>query len=190
MLSKVNVRTCASCSSASAARLGSRAATPRRAEVAVEVEPVDLPGVVGHALDRRVPLMTVRQLRLVVHATDYDQALAFFRDVLGMPTAEAYSGPGGAEVTILDAGRATMEIANDAQIDYIDEVEVGRRVAPHFRVAFEVDDCRGRGRPRARAVPPVAPPTLTPWNSINARFDVPGEVHLTLFEERLASGCG
>ncbi|MDZ5621361.1 VOC family protein [Nocardioides bizhenqiangii] len=129
--------------------------------------------------------MTVRQLRLVVHATDYDQALAFFRDVLGMPTAEAYSGPGGAEVTILDAGRATLELANDAQVGYIDEVEVGRRIAPHFRVALEVDDCAAA---TAAAVDggatPVAPPTLTPWNSVNARFDVPGEVHLTLFEEQ------
>jgi catechol 2,3-dioxygenase-like lactoylglutathione lyase family enzyme len=129
--------------------------------------------------------MTVRQLRLVVHATDYDQALAFFRDTLGMPAAEAYSGPGGAEVTILDAGRATLELANDAQIDYIDELEVGRRVAPHFRVALEVDDCAGATAAAvAGGATEVAPPTLTPWNSVNARFDVPGEVHLTLFQER------
>lgn len=129
--------------------------------------------------------MTVRQLRLVVHATDYEQALTFFRDTLGMPTAEAYSGPGGAEVTILDAGRATLELANDAQVDYIDEVEVGRRVAPHFRVALEVDDCAAATEAALEGgAMPIAPPTLTPWTSLNARFDVPGEVHLTLFEER------
>ncbi len=129
--------------------------------------------------------MPVRQLRLVVHASDYDRALAFFRDTLGMPTAEAYSGPGGAEVTILDAGRATLELANDAQIDYIDEVEVGRRVAPHFRVAFEVDNCEeATAAALAGGAEPVAPPTQTPWESINARFDAPAEVHLTLFEER------
>ena len=128
---------------------------------------------------------TVRQLRLVVHASDYERALAFFRDALGMPTAEAYSGPGGAEVTILDAGRATLEIANDAQIDYIDEVEVGRRVAPHFRVALEVDDCASAAAAaEAGGATPIAPPTLTPWDSLNARFDAPGEIHLTLFEER------
>lgn len=127
----------------------------------------------------------VRQLRLVVHATDYDQALTFFRDVLGMPTAEAYSGPGGAEVTILDAGRATLELANDAQVDFIDEVEVGRRVAPHFRVALEVDDCAAAAdAAEAGGAVPVAPPTPTPWDSINARFDAPGEIHLTLFEEK------
>ncbi|PWN04763.1 glyoxalase [Nocardioides silvaticus] len=127
---------------------------------------------------------TVRQLRLVVHATDYEQALAFFRDALGMPTAEAYSGPGGAEVTILDAGRATLELCNDAQIDFIDEVEVGQRVAPHFRVALEVDDCEAAtvAAEEGGAIR-VAPPTRTPWESINARFDAPADVHLTLFEE-------
>ena len=49
--------------------------------------------------------MTVKQLRLVVHAEDYDEALRFFRDVLGMPEQERTPGDGGAEVTILDAGR-------------------------------------------------------------------------------------
>jgi predicted enzyme related to lactoylglutathione lyase len=126
----------------------------------------------------------VRQLRLVVHAEDYDGALRFFRDVLGMPQQEAYSGDGGAEVAILDAGRATLEIANSAQADLIDDVEVGSRVAGHFRVALEVDDCEAvtRAAVEGGAVP-VAPPTRTPWNSLNARFDAPGEVHLTLFQE-------
>jgi predicted enzyme related to lactoylglutathione lyase len=126
----------------------------------------------------------VRQLRLVVHAEDYDEALAFFRDALGMPEQEAYSSDGGAEVTILDAGRATLEIANTAQAELIDEVEVGSRVAPHFRVALEVEDCRSAtAAAEDGGARPVAPPTRTPWNSLNARFDAPGEVHLTLFEE-------
>jgi predicted enzyme related to lactoylglutathione lyase len=126
----------------------------------------------------------VRQLRLVVHAEDYDGALRFFRDVLGMPEQEAYSGDGGAEVAILDAGRATLEIANSAQADMIDDVEVGSRVAGRFRVALEVDDCEAATRSAVDGgAVPVAPPTRTPWNSLNARFDAPGEVHLTLFQE-------
>lgn len=129
--------------------------------------------------------MTVRQLRLVIHASDYDDALAFFRDALGLPVAESYAGPGDAEVTILDAGRATIEIANDAQADHIDEVEVGRRVAPHFRVALEVDDCAtATDAALAGGATAVAPPTRTPWQSVNARFDAPGQVHLTLFQEQ------
>ena len=130
------------------------------------------------------PHRALRQLRLVVHAEDYEEALRFFRDVLGMPEQEAYAGDGGAEVTILDAGRATLEIANSAQADLIDDVEVGRRVAGHFRVALEVDDCAAASeRAAAGGAVPVAPPTRTPWNSLNARFDAPGEVHLTLFQE-------
>ncbi len=126
----------------------------------------------------------VRQLRLVVHAEDYDEALRFFRDVMGMPEQEAYSGDAGAEVTILDAGRATLEIANTAQVEMIDDVEVGRRVAPHLRVALEVEDAAAAtSRAIEAGAAPVAPPTRTPWDSLNARFDAPGEVHLTLFQE-------
>jgi catechol 2,3-dioxygenase-like lactoylglutathione lyase family enzyme len=51
----------------------------------------------------------VRQLRLVVEAEDYEAALVFYRDVLGLPEQEAYEGEGDARVTILDAGRATLE---------------------------------------------------------------------------------
>jgi predicted enzyme related to lactoylglutathione lyase len=132
--------------------------------------------------------MSVKQLRLVVHAEDYEGALRFFRDALGMPEQEAYAGDGGPghrpEVTILDAGRATIEIANSAQVAMIDDVEVGRRVAGHYRVALEVDDCAAASeRATAGGAVPVAPPTRTPWNSLNARFDAPGEVHLTLFQE-------
>ena len=39
--------------------------------------------------------MGVRQLRLVVAAEDYEAAVAFYRDVLGLPEQDAFSGPGG-----------------------------------------------------------------------------------------------
>lgn len=126
----------------------------------------------------------VRQLRVVVEAEDYDEAVAFFRDVLGMPEQEAYAGEGGASVVILDAGRATLEIANPAQKRMIDDVEVGRQVAPHIRLALEVDDSAGTTeRAVAAGAELVAPPVRTPWNSLNARLDVPAGLHLTLFTE-------
>ena len=126
----------------------------------------------------------VKQLRLVVHAEDFDEAVQFFRDVVGLPEEESYSGEGDAVVTILGAGRATLEIANTAQVELIDQVEVGARVAPHFRVALEVEDTAAATRAVVGAgVPIVAEPTETPWRSLNARFDAPGGVHLTLFQE-------
>lgn len=126
----------------------------------------------------------IRQLRLVVHASDYEQAVHFFRDVLGAPVAEEYASEGGAHVTILDVGRATLELSNDAQVELIDRVEVGRRVAPHLRVALEVDDCEASTRDAIEGgAEQVAPPTRTPWDSLNSRLEAPAGIHLTLFQE-------
>lgn len=125
----------------------------------------------------------VRQLRLVVTASDYDAAVAFYRDTLGLPEEEAYESADG-RVTILGAGRATLEIADPAQADFIDAVEVGRRVAGHIRVAFEVADAtEATDRLAAGGADVVARPTETPWRSLNARLDGPGGLHLTLFTE-------
>lgn len=127
--------------------------------------------------------MTVRQLRLVVEAEDYDAAVAFYRDVLGLPEA-AEIITGEARVAILDAGRATLEIANPAQKRYIDEVEVGRDVAPRLRVAFEVDDGPAvTAHLVAAGATEVAPPTRTPWNSLNSRLEAPAGLQITVFQE-------
>ncbi|MFI7519589.1 VOC family protein [Micromonospora globbae] len=126
----------------------------------------------------------VRQLRLVVEAEDYESAVAFFRDALGLPEQAAFSGDGDARVVILDAGRATLEIANPAQKRMIDDVEVGRQVAPRIRVAFEVDDARAAtARLVAAGAEEIAPPTVTPWQSLNARLDAPADLHITVFQE-------
>ncbi len=124
------------------------------------------------------------QMRLVVEADDYEEAVRFFRDVLGLPEVLAVSGPDGADVTILEAGRATLELANPAQKRYIDEVEVGRQVAPRMRLAFEVtDSAAATDRLVEAGATLVAPPTETPWCSLNARLDVPAGLQVTLFQE-------
>jgi catechol 2,3-dioxygenase-like lactoylglutathione lyase family enzyme len=125
----------------------------------------------------------VTELRLVVTAPDYDQALRFYRDVLGLPERAAYTSPGG-RVTILDAGRATLELADPPQAAYIDEVEVGQRVAGHIRVAFEVSDTAAATlRLAAAGATVIAGPTPTPWNSLNARLQGPADLQLTLFSD-------
>jgi predicted enzyme related to lactoylglutathione lyase len=127
----------------------------------------------------------VRQLRLVVEAEDLDAAAAFYRDALGLPVELDLEGDAGERVLILDAGRATLELSNPAQVAMIDQVEVGRRVAPRLRVAFEVDDAHAATEALVEAgAELVAPPTLTPWGSLNARLEGPADLQLTLFEEQ------
>lgn len=126
----------------------------------------------------------VLQMRLVVEAADYDEAVAFYRDVLGLPEELVVEGGAGEKVTILDAGRATLEISNPAQVAMIDEVEVGRRVSPRLRVCFEVADAEQATRDlAAEGAEVIAAPTVTPWQSLNARLAAPADLQITLFQE-------
>ena len=125
----------------------------------------------------------MHQLRVVVTADDFEDALRFYRDALGLPELGAFSGEHG-HVTILDAGRATLELTDPAHAEYIDEVEVGRRVAGHIRIAFEIDDAEEATRRLAEAgASVVAEPTRTPWGSLNSRLEAPARLQLTLFQE-------
>jgi predicted enzyme related to lactoylglutathione lyase len=126
----------------------------------------------------------VLQLRLVVEADDYEEAVRFYRDVLGLTEQAAFEGEGDARVAILEAGRATLEIANPAQKRMIDEVEVGRQVGPKVRVAFEVSDAAAVTDDLVAAgAELIAPPTETPWRSLNSRLDAPAGLQITLFQE-------
>lgn len=127
--------------------------------------------------------MTVKELRLVVTAEDYDEAVVFYRDVLGLPERASYSSENG-RVVILEVERATLEIADPGQAEFIDEVEVGRRVAGKYRIALEVEDSAATTRQLVDAgATVIAEPTRTPWNSLNARLEAPGGIQLTLFTE-------
>jgi lactoylglutathione lyase len=125
----------------------------------------------------------ITELRLVVTADDYDTALTFYRDVLGLPERAAYVSPGG-RVTILEAGRATLEIADPSHAKYVDQVEVGQRVAGHIRVAFQVGDAvQATAAATAGGARLVSHPVVTPWKSRNSRLEAPAGLQLTLFEE-------
>jgi lactoylglutathione lyase len=125
----------------------------------------------------------VTELRLVVTAPDYEQALRFYRDTLGLREQAAYSSPGG-RVTILQAGRATLELADPPHAAFIDQVEVGHRAAGHIRVAFQVSDtAAATATLAAGGATVIAEPVETPWHSLNARLEGPADLQLTLFSD-------
>ncbi len=130
----------------------------------------------------------VSQLRLVVETEDFDAALSFYRDVLGLPEQESYEGDGGARVVILTVPSATLELSNPAQVRLIDDVEVGgpaARSSPlSIRVAVEVADARAvTDSLVAGGAELVAPVTETPWRSLNSRLEAPGGLQITAFQE-------
>jgi len=126
----------------------------------------------------------VRQLRLVIQADDFDAAVAFYRDALGLPEQAAFQGEDDARVMILGAGLATLEIANSAQVAMIDRVEADGSPSARVRVAFEVDDsARVTDELVEAGATLVASPRETPWRSLNSRIEAPAGLQVTVFQE-------
>jgi catechol 2,3-dioxygenase-like lactoylglutathione lyase family enzyme len=123
------------------------------------------------------------ELRLVLTVDDFDQALAFYRDALGLPERESWEAESDdARIAILALERATLEIVNEAQAAAIDQVEVGERVAGPVRIAFEVDDSEAvAARLVAAGAEQLADAVTTPWNDRNVRLRAPDGMQLTLF---------
>jgi lactoylglutathione lyase len=123
----------------------------------------------------------VTELRLAFTVKDFDQALAFYRDALGMEQLADWSSEAG-RVVALDAGRAVLELLDEAQAGLVDEIEAGRRVSGTVRFALRVADSEATaGRLAEAGAAPVAPPVMTPWGDRNARVEAPDGMQLTLF---------
>jgi len=140
------------------------------------------PSVLATAAET-APSRTV-QLRLVVEAEQFEEAVQFYRDGLGLSEEFDIESDGGARVVALQVGRATLEIVNPEQRRLIDRLEVGREVSRSIRVAFEVTDVDvSTERLVSAGAELLAPPTETPWRSLNARFEAPAGLQITLFQE-------
>jgi lactoylglutathione lyase len=125
--------------------------------------------------------MPIKELRLALTVENYDEALAFYRDALGLTVLDAWNAP-GSNVTILDAGRATLELLDAGHAAAVDEIEVGRRVAGPVRIALEVDDSAATAdRLEAAGAERVGGPVETPWRHRNIRLRAPDGMQLTLF---------
>ena len=123
----------------------------------------------------------IRELRIALTVDDYDRAVAFYRDALGLTEVESWDRPNG-RGTILDAGRATLELFDPLQAETLDAIEVGRRVSGPIRFAMHVDDADAAaaelvdaGATRENAL------VVTPWGDRNARVRAPDGMQLTLF---------
>jgi len=83
---------------------------------------------------------------------------------------------------VLEAGRATLELFDEAQADYVDRTEAGHGVSGPVRLAFEVPDSEEAARRLVEAgAEQVAEPVTTPWGDRNVRMRAPDGLQLTLF---------
>jgi catechol 2,3-dioxygenase-like lactoylglutathione lyase family enzyme len=123
----------------------------------------------------------VTELRVTLTVTDFDEAVGFYRDALGLDQLADWSDDEG-RVILLSAGRATLELFDEAQAARIDAIEAGKRVSGTVRLAVEVANSEETARRLVSAgAEEVAPPVLTPWGDRNARVQAPDGMQLTLF---------
>jgi methylmalonyl-CoA/ethylmalonyl-CoA epimerase len=123
----------------------------------------------------------VTEFRVVLTVSNFDEAVSFYRDALGLEQLADWSEDDG-RVMLLSAGRATLELFDQAQAEKVDAIEAGRRVSGNVRLALEVaDSTETAERLVAAGAEEVAPPVVAPWGDRNARVQAPDGMQLTLF---------
>jgi lactoylglutathione lyase len=128
-----------------------------------------------------MPESPVRELRLAMTVENYDEAVRFYRDALGLPVIEEWEQETGSGA-ILDAGRATLELLSVDQSDLVDRIEVGEVVSGPIRLALEVEDSEEAAKALvAGGAQKVGGPVVTPWSHRNVRVRAPDGMQLTLF---------
>jgi methylmalonyl-CoA/ethylmalonyl-CoA epimerase len=125
--------------------------------------------------------MQPTELRVVLTVEDHEQAVAFYRDALGLTELADWSSDEGT-VVLLDGGHATLDLVDVAQAALIDQVEVGRRVAGPVRLALQVEHSAALAGELHRAGADRLGETVdTPWGDRNVRLRAPDGMQLTLF---------
>jgi catechol 2,3-dioxygenase-like lactoylglutathione lyase family enzyme len=125
--------------------------------------------------------MTVNEFRVALTTEDFDGAVAFYRDGLGLDPGELWTDNGRGQMFL--AGRATLEIFDPAYAASVDQIEVGERVSGQIRFAFEVPDVHiALERALKYGATLVHEPVLTPWNDLNARLQSPDGLQITLYQ--------
>lgn len=123
----------------------------------------------------------VRELRVALTVDDFDGAVRFYRDALGLEVVDEWNRPDGRGV-VLGAGRATIEVMDENNAASVDRIEVGRRIAGPVRLALEVPDADGTARSLVDAdAERLGGPVETPWRHRNVRVRAPDGTQLTLF---------
>ena len=123
----------------------------------------------------------VQEFRIKMTFYDFDAAVRLYRDALGLPELADWSSDQG-RVLLLDAGRATLELFDEAQAAMVDDIEVGRRASGKVRFALRVPEADATAASLVGAgATAVADAVLTPWGDRNARVAAPDGMQLTLF---------
>ena len=128
------------------------------------------------------PNYPIMELRVALTTSDYERLVKFYCDGLGIEPAAIWNN-GQGQALVLNMGKATLEIFDEAQAETIDQIETGRRISGQIRFALQVPDLKAAmERLLAHGATLVHPPIMTPWGDHNVRLQDPDGMQITLFQ--------
>ena len=136
------------------------------------------------------PNSPVFELRVAITTPDYERLVKFYCEGLGIEPAAVWNN-GQGQALVLNLGKATLEIFDEAQAETIDQIEAGRRLSGQVRFALQVPDVKAAmERLLSHGATLIHPPILTPWGDTNVRFQDPDGMQITLFQPANNEGDG
>ena len=124
----------------------------------------------------------VLEMRVAMTTRDYERLVKFYCDGLGLEPAAIWNSTDG-HALILDMGKATLELFDEAQAEYIDQLEAGKRISGQIRFALQVPDLHtAMERLLAHGATVVHEAAVTPWGDYNVRLQDPDGMQITLFQ--------
>ena len=126
--------------------------------------------------------LPVLELRVAMTTRDYERLVKFYCDGLGLEPAAIWNNA-DSHALILDMGKATLELFDEAQAEYIDQLEAGKRISSQIRFALQVPDLKAAmQRLLTHGATLVHEPVMTPWGDYNVRLQDPDGMQITLFQ--------
>lgn len=122
------------------------------------------------------------ELRVAFTVKDYERSVKFYCEGLGIEPAAIWNN-GEGNALVLDMGKATLELFDEAQAKTIDSLEAGKRVSGQIRFALQVPDLHAAmDKLLAHGATMVHEPVMTPWGDYNVRLQDPNGMQITLFQ--------
>lgn len=124
----------------------------------------------------------VLELRVAITTAEYERLVKFYCDGLGLEPAAIWNN-GDGQALILEMGKGTLELFDEAQAQTIDSLEAGKRISGRIRFALQVPDLKAAmERLLEHGAILVHEPVMTPWGDYNVRLQDPDGMQITLFQ--------